>query len=95
MQFGGFGIWQILIIAVVVVLIFGPRRLPELAKNVGQSVLEFRKGMRDNRQTADSDSDDDKGRTETSGHIASASRSQSDADAQWEKLHGRQQETAV
>jgi len=47
MRIGPLGIWELLIILVVVLLIFGPRRLPEMAKGLGQSVREFRKGVRD------------------------------------------------
>ncbi len=49
MRIGPLGIWEILLILVVVLLIFGPRRLPEMAKGIGQSVREFRKGIRDIR----------------------------------------------
>jgi sec-independent protein translocase protein TatA len=47
MRIGPLGIWELLIILVVVLLIFGPRRLPEMAKGIGQSVREFRKGLRE------------------------------------------------
>lgn len=47
MRIGPLGIWELLIILVVVLLIFGPRRLPEMAKGIGQSVREFRKGIKD------------------------------------------------
>lgn len=47
MRFGPLGLPEILIILVVVLLIFGPKRLPELAKGLGQSVREFRKGIKD------------------------------------------------
>ena len=47
MKIGPLGIWEILAIAVVTLLVFGPRRLPEMAKGIGQSVREFRKGIRD------------------------------------------------
>ena len=47
MRIGPLGIWELLIILVVVLLIFGPRRLPEMAKGLGQSVREFRKGIKD------------------------------------------------
>ena len=49
MRIGPLGIWEILAILVVVLLVFGPRRLPEMAKGIGQSVREFRKGIRDIR----------------------------------------------
>lgn len=41
------GIPEVVIILIVVLLVFGPRRLPEMAKGIGQSVREFRKGIRD------------------------------------------------
>ncbi len=47
MRFGPLGLPEILIILVVVLLLFGPKRLPELAKGLGQSVREFRKGIKD------------------------------------------------
>lgn len=55
MKFGSLGIWEILIILVVILLIFGPRRLPEMAKGIGQSVREFRKGIRDMKDEISSD----------------------------------------
>ncbi|MEZ4631579.1 MAG: twin-arginine translocase TatA/TatE family subunit [Deinococcales bacterium] len=55
MRIGPFGIWEILIILVVILLFFGPRRLPELAKSVGQSVREFRKGIRDMKEDISAD----------------------------------------
>ena len=55
MRIGPFGVWEILIILVVVLLIFGPRRLPEMAKGLGQSVRAFRKELRDMRSDLDAD----------------------------------------
>lgn len=37
----GFG--EILLIAVVALLIFGPKKLPELGKSVGSAIREFKK----------------------------------------------------
>lgn len=50
MRIGPLGVWELLIIAVVAILIFGPRRLPEMAKGIGQSVREFRKGLKDMKE---------------------------------------------
>ena len=47
MRIGPLGLPEIIIILIVILLIFGPRRLPEMAKGIGQSVREFRKGIRD------------------------------------------------
>jgi sec-independent protein translocase protein TatA len=55
MRIGPFGVWEILIILIVVLLIFGPRRLPEMAKGLGQSVRAFRKEMRDFRDDLEAD----------------------------------------
>ena len=55
MNIGPLGLPEILLIAVVVLLIFGPKRLPEMAKGIGQSVREFRKGIRDMRDDIDKD----------------------------------------
>ena len=45
-MFGGrIGWGEIIIVLVVVMLLFGARRLPDLAKSLGQSAKEFRKGI--------------------------------------------------
>ncbi len=43
----GLGPWEIGIIAVVVVLLFGTRRLPELGTGLGKAISNFRKGYRE------------------------------------------------
>jgi len=45
----GFGIQpiHILIIIVVALLIFGPKRLPEMGRNIGKAMSEFRKGAKE------------------------------------------------
>lgn len=55
MRLGPLGVPELLIILVVVLLVFGPKRLPEMAKGIGQSVREFRKGIRDMKNDIDSD----------------------------------------
>ncbi len=41
----GVSVWQILIIVLVVVLLFGARRLPELGKSLGEAINGFKKGI--------------------------------------------------
>ncbi|MER3484328.1 MAG: twin-arginine translocase TatA/TatE family subunit [Meiothermus sp.] len=41
----GLGPMELIIILLIVVLLFGARKLPELARGLGQSAREFRKGM--------------------------------------------------
>lgn len=45
MGFGNLGITEIAVIAVLVLLFFGPERIPEMARTVGQLMREFRRGM--------------------------------------------------
>jgi sec-independent protein translocase protein TatA len=47
MRLGPVHIVEVLIILVVVLIIFGPKRLPEMARGLGQSVREFRKSVRE------------------------------------------------
>jgi sec-independent protein translocase protein TatA len=41
----GLGYQELLIILVIVLVLFGANRLPELAKSLGSSVKEFKKGI--------------------------------------------------
>ena len=45
MPFGSLGIWEMLIIALIVLVVFGPGRLPEIASSLGKTLREFKKGM--------------------------------------------------
>ena len=42
----GMGHWEILIVLLVGVLLFGAKRIPEMAQGVGKGVREFRKAIR-------------------------------------------------
>jgi sec-independent protein translocase protein TatA len=44
---------HLLIILVIVLIIFGPRRLPELGAGLGKSMREFKKAMRDVKEDVD------------------------------------------
>ena len=49
------GGWEIALIVLVVLLLFGGRKIPELMKGLGKGVKSFKEGMND-----DSDDDDSK-----------------------------------
>jgi sec-independent protein translocase protein TatA len=41
------GPWEIILVLAVLLLLFGAKKLPELARSVGRSVKELRSGMKD------------------------------------------------
>jgi sec-independent protein translocase protein TatA len=43
----GIGQTELIILALVLVLLFGSTKLPSLMRNLGRSATEFKKGMRD------------------------------------------------
>ena len=48
---GGFSIWHWLIVLVIVVLVFGTKRLGNVGKDLGEAVKGFKKGMNDEDST--------------------------------------------
>jgi len=44
-MFGPFSGWEILVILVIVLLIFGPGRLGELGKSLGEGIRNFKKAV--------------------------------------------------
>jgi sec-independent protein translocase protein TatA len=44
---GGIGAQEILLILLVLILLFGARKIPEIARGLGRSVSEFKKGVRE------------------------------------------------
>ncbi|PHM73348.1 Sec-independent protein translocase subunit TatA [Xenorhabdus kozodoii] len=47
---GGISIWQLLIIAVIVVLLFGTNKLRTLGSDLGESIKGFKKAMSDDEK---------------------------------------------
>lgn len=46
------GVPELMIILVIVLLLFGATKLPSLARSLGSSVNEFKKGMKDGKDEA-------------------------------------------
>ena len=53
---GGIGMQEVLIIALVVLLFFGGKKIPELMKGLGKGVRSFKEGMNEMKQDITSDS---------------------------------------
>ncbi len=50
------GHWQILIIVVIALLLFGPSRIPGLGKSIGQAIRGFKKGISEDPEIDGTDS---------------------------------------
>lgn len=52
---GGIGPLEIVVVLIIVLVIFGPKRLPDLGKSLGSGMREFKDSV-----SGDKDDDDDK-----------------------------------
>lgn len=52
-MFGSVGLPELLIIFTIALIIFGPRKLPELGKSLGKSLAEFKRASNELKSTLD------------------------------------------
>ncbi len=57
---GGFGIWELIIVLVILLLIFGPSRLGDIGSSLGKGIKGFRKSLKDDEPQDDQTSIQDK-----------------------------------
>jgi sec-independent protein translocase protein TatA len=50
-MFGSFGAPELIVILVVALVVFGPSKLPELGKSLGEAIRGFKKAMSDRGET--------------------------------------------
>jgi TatA/E family protein of Tat protein translocase len=60
---GPLGFPELIIIFVVALLVFGPRKLPELGKSLGRGLSEFKRASNDLRNTLDDEIRDEERRS--------------------------------
>lgn len=48
-MFGRFGLGELIIILLIVLVVFGPKKLPEIGKSLGDAIRQF-KGAADNKE---------------------------------------------
>jgi sec-independent protein translocase protein TatA len=53
--FESIGLPELLIILAVLVMVFGAKRLPDIARSLGRSSKEFKKGMKDGAEDGERD----------------------------------------
>ena len=53
------GMGELLLILVIVLLLFGSKRVPEVAKSLGRSIKSFKDGMKEGMDNSDASKKDD------------------------------------
>ena len=51
------GPWQIALVVIVVLLLFGGRKIPELMKGLGKGMKEFKKATKDEEEESKADTE--------------------------------------
>jgi TatA/E family protein of Tat protein translocase len=69
-MFGSIGFPELILIFIVVLLIFGPQKLPEFAKTLGKTLREFRKTINEAKATLE----DEINKTDTLGDLRQLDR---------------------
>ena len=52
-MFGSLGLPELILIFIVALLLFGPRKLPEIGRSIGKAMGEFRRASNDLRRTVE------------------------------------------
>lgn len=79
MGIGGIGIWQLLIVLLIVVLLFGTKRLRNIGQDMGSAVRSFRSAVK----TSEQDDDETSEQLPSDDHQADANfESSADKDQQ-------------
>lgn len=69
--FGGLGTTEVILIVLVILLLFGAKRIPDLMKSMGKGVKSFKQGMKEvedelkTNDAAESPKDDSSSQSET------------------------------
>jgi sec-independent protein translocase protein TatA len=74
-MFGSIGMPELIIIFVIALIIFGPRKLPELGKSLGKSLAEFKKASNELRNTLEEEIRIEEQKTEATKQAPPASAS--------------------
>lgn len=61
---GGMSMFHWLIVIVIVLIVFGPSRLPGLGKSLGQAIRGFKKGLDENLEDSEDETGARRGQTE-------------------------------
>ena len=74
-MFGSLGMPEIIVILVIALIIFGPRKLPELGRSLGRGIAEFKKATNELQTTLEREIEADAERTKINNAPAVSSGS--------------------
>lgn len=85
-MFGGLGMWEIVLIFLVVLLLFGAKRLPEIGSSLGKGIREFKGSLREIEGELKLPDDRTDGRTDGKSGAPPSSRSDDEDGGDQRKL---------
>ena len=95
-MFGSLGMPELIVIFVIALIIFGPRKLPELGKSLGKSIAEFKRASNELKSTLEEEirMEEQKTKQEEVARAAQAAAATSAADTQHADTVHRADKTA-
>jgi sec-independent protein translocase protein TatA len=80
------GPWEIAIVLVLALLIFGPRKLPELGSSLGRSISGFKKGLKETKDDVQTAMKEDVTADEAEPAVATAQATSAEATVKTETV---------
>ena len=71
-MFGSLGMPELIVIFVIALVVFGPRKLPELGRSLGRGIAEFKKATNELQNTLEQEINADEQRTKAAAVTAHA-----------------------
>lgn len=88
-MFGSIGMPELVIILVIALIIFGPRKLPELGKSLGKSINEFKKASTELQNTLEKEIQIEEQKEKDEQHSKTAAAAPAPAVIDADGTHGQ------
>ena len=88
-MFGSIGMPELIVIFVIALIIFGPRKLPELGKSLGKSIAEFKRASNELRNTLEEEIRIEEAREEATVALTAVPRPPATTEARTEVAQTR------
>lgn len=93
----GLSFWELAVIAIVIIFVVGPNKLPEVAKSIGKTYGNFKRTFNEMKQTVNIDDDyiNKKSNKTTVSHDDKMKSYSAEFKSQWEEKTASLEEPAV